>query len=61
MVDQIGALRDKRRGVLSDTLDDRLDCLLTELLRDLGPAASEEPCGIGTLRISVPARLDDLP
>jgi len=43
VVDQIGTLPDERGGVLSDTLDDRLDRLFAELLRDLDPAAGEEP------------------
>jgi len=61
MIEQIGALADKRGGVFSDAFDDCLDRFLAELLRDLGATAGEQPSSIGTLRISAAARLNDLP
>src|ERR1700758_1102794 len=55
MIEQIGALADECGRVLSNTLDDRFNRLLTELLSNLRPAAGEEPRGIGSLRIGAAA------
>ena len=57
MIQHIGALADQRGAVAPGALDDRLDRLLTEFLRDFGLAARQQLRGIGAGRVGAAPRI----
>src|SRR5689334_8934362 len=61
MLQHVGALADQRGAVAANALDNGLDRLLAEFLRDLGLAARQQLRGVGGSRIGGAPRFDDLP
>src|SRR5260221_13514680 len=55
MVEKVGALADEAGAIAAHRLDDRLDGLLAELLRDLRGAAREQLCRVGRCRVGAAA------